>query len=139
MKRFFTFFGFALFSLFSSNVFSQVDNNGCVDLMAGQFDKAGTVCITNDFTNLTVTYQLEGNWQFGEVHLWAGTNTSDMPQNRNGSPKIGQFPYVDSNLDGQTSKTFVIPFKELWFPIHGGIDFLLCFFYRITPVILLWW
>lgn len=84
----------------------------CTDLIAGQHTKAGEICITTDFTNLTVTYNLEGDWQFGEAHLWVGTSTTDMPQTRNGSPKIGNFPYTDEYLDGLTTKAFVIPLSD---------------------------
>ena len=67
------------------------------DLTAGQHIDVGTVTVSNDATNLYVTYTLDDpdypDATFGTLHLWVGTDLATMPATPQGSPIPGQFPY----------------------------------------------
>lgn len=82
----------------------------CQDLVAGQNQIAGSVCVDNNSDYLTVTYQTIGDWSLNEVHLFVGDSISDAPQTRSGNPQIGQFPYAD-NVSGN-SYTFQLPMGD---------------------------
>jgi len=79
-------------------------------LWAGQTINAGTLVVSNDGTNLYVTYNTTG--VFGTLHLWVGTNLGNMPATTNGTPIPGQFPYsVDASA--VTTYQFVIPLSSI--------------------------
>lgn len=108
-------------------------------LWAGQTNDVGSVSVTNDSTNLYVTYTLDyqdptclvdtdGDGmpdteseaveaEFGTLHLWVGDTDptgplSTMPATGQGTPIPGQFPYhFDAN--GLQTHTFTIPLAEL--------------------------
>lgn len=77
-------------------------------LCAGQNEDVGNVTVTNDGTNLTVTYNVNAPWCLVDAHLHVGlvdgticTDASDpdcIPQ-KNGNPIPGKFDYgpTDSN------------------------------------------
>lgn len=52
----------------------------------------GTVRITNNFTNIEVTYQVSGNWILDKTKIYIGPE-SGIPLNANGTPKTIDFPY----------------------------------------------
>lgn len=81
-------------------------------LYAGQHINAGTVDLSINGENLVVTYNTVDGWELNEVHLFVGENLADMPQAKNGNPKIGNFPYTESNVNGATSYEFVIPLSD---------------------------
>ncbi|MCF8424075.1 MAG: hypothetical protein K9H41_07010 [Bacteroidia bacterium] len=87
---------------------AQVQN-----LMAGQFINSGNVTVTNDSTNLYVTYNTVNGWQIQKTHLYVGD--CDSIPNKNGNPKIGLFPYQTSNSPRVTSFTYTIALSTL----HG--------------------
>jgi hypothetical protein len=71
-------------------------------LWAGQNINAGNLIVWNDLTTLYIEYQITDPSQaLNELHLWAGTDLTLCPQNINGNPKVGQFPYY---ADPVTSK-----------------------------------
>lgn len=88
-------------------------------LLAGQTYVAGSVVIETilDGTvpSLKVTYNLTNGWSFQNVaesfKLWIGKSLADMPQNKNGQPQIGGFPYK-VNATG-TSASYVISLASL--------------------------
>jgi hypothetical protein len=84
----------------------------CTTLYAGQDIDAGTVCVevldTGPDEYLLVTYTTTGGWELVEAHLWVGDDYLDMPQNRKGNPKIGNFPHQSGDITGQTSHTFTV-------------------------------
>lgn len=88
-------------------------------LYAGQTIYAGTVSaqIVGDF--LEVTYNTTGGWELNEAHLWIGDDIAHMPQTRQGSPKIGNFPYHASYdpsfTPGDTSYTVRISLNVIGF------------------------
>jgi hypothetical protein len=91
-------------------------------LWAGQTTNAGTVMVSNDATNLYVTYQLDTATypaaHFGALQLWVGSNPLLIP-NAQGNPIPGQFPYKyneDYAETTLTSYTFTIPLTSLGFP-----------------------
>ncbi len=98
------------------------DGDGCTTLFAGQSIDAGKVCLTVDNTVdtsascgagsagvINVTYDTTGGWELVEAHLAAGISVSDIPLNKAGNPKIGNFPYSSGNIAGSTSYSFSVP------------------------------
>jgi len=83
----------------------------CRTLYAGQKIDAGTVCVTNDETQLKVTYTTTGNWHLADLHLWVGKTLTTMPQTKTGNPQIGNFPYAVENVNSQTY-TFTVPLGD---------------------------
>jgi len=51
----------------------------------------GTVTVSNDSFYLYMTYNLTGNWYLGDVHSYAGRESS-IPRNIDGNPTYLQFP-----------------------------------------------
>jgi hypothetical protein len=82
------------------------------NLMVGQTIDAGSVTVSNDATNLYVTYQLDyPNACFGQLQVWIGRDFADLPRNNKGIIVPGQFPYK-SDATGQTSYTFTVPLND---------------------------
>ncbi|HEY3250209.1 MAG TPA: hypothetical protein VGK25_03730 [Ignavibacteria bacterium] len=84
-------------------------------LTAGQHTVVGNIHVSNDATNLYVTYTItDPNCTEGinTLHLWVGTDLADVPSTPNGTPIPGQFPYTGS-ANGGTTYTFTIPFSSL--------------------------
>lgn len=82
-----------------------------VTLIAGQHINAGTVTVTNDATNLYVTYSTANGWSLTELHLFAGA-CNKIPVNKPGNPIPGQFPY-SANPAMANTYTFTIPLANL--------------------------
>lgn len=82
-----------------------------VALLAGQHINVGTVTVTNDETNLYVTYNTTGGWKLTELHLFAGA-CNQVPVTKQGNPIPGHFPY-SANPASLTSYTFTIPLANL--------------------------
>jgi hypothetical protein len=82
-----------------------------VVLWAGQHINAGTVTVSNDATNLYVTYATSGNWAIKKTHLYVG-RCSRIPRNRPGNPMIGLFPYQNQFNPYVTSYTYTIPLSS---------------------------
>lgn len=86
---------------------AQVQN-----LMAGQNIVSGNVTVTNDATNLYVTYNTINGWQIQKTHLYVG-NCNSIPTTNNGNPKIGLFPMQTAHSPRVTSYTYTIPLSTL--------------------------
>jgi hypothetical protein len=82
-----------------------------VELIAGQYSDAGTVTVSNDANNLTVTYSTTGGWSLRELHLYVG-DCALIPKNGSGNPTPGRFPY-SVNLNGALTYSFTIPLTNL--------------------------
>jgi hypothetical protein len=65
------------------------------DLIAGQDESAGVVTVSDDGTDLTVTFTGGGGWTLGETNLYVGT---DLPE----KAAPGKFPYEG---EGDTQHT----------------------------------
>lgn len=88
------------------------------DLTAGQTNDVGSVTVSNDATNVYVTYELDAlGATFGTLHLWIGNSLLNLPANPQGIPVPGQFCQANggacADASGLTSYTFVLPFSEL--------------------------
>ena len=89
------------------------------DLLAGQYQDIGTMTISQDGTDLLVTYELDWTnpatgelYPLGELAIYVFTDTADLSGNR---PTPGKAPYKVglTELDGATSWTVRIPMAEL--------------------------
>lgn len=78
------------------------------DLIAGQNILVGTVDVTYDSGNstITVTYTTTGGWTLEESHLWVG-ECAERPSNNPGNPLIGQFPYSEEHT-GETTYSYIL-------------------------------
>jgi hypothetical protein len=118
MKRIFT----AVAPLvFSFALIASAQAQTTWNLTAGQTMDVGTVTVSNDATNLYVTYTLDDPVYplatFGTLHVWAGNTLLNMPANNNGTPIPGQFCTADGgacvDATGLQTYTFTIPFTAL--------------------------
>jgi hypothetical protein len=83
------------------------------DIFYGQDNYAGTLTISNDETNIYVTYTITAEGiTLNQVHFWAGTDLNLAPVNGSGVPVPGQFPYKAENLNA-TTYTITIPISSL--------------------------
>lgn len=65
-----------------------------VTLWGGKTINEGNVIIWNDGTNLYVQYSVTNpGVVINDIHVWAGTDILNLPQNNSGIPVPGQFPY----------------------------------------------
>ncbi len=84
-----------------------------VELYAGQHILVGTV--TYEFTTdalFKATYDLTGGWTMSESHLYAG-DYDQLPTNKPGAPKIGNFPFQETHDPAVTTYTYTIPVADL--------------------------
>lgn len=85
-------------------------------LTAGQTIPVGTMTVWNDSNNLYVHYTITDTcWTFGTLHLWVGTDTTNVPAAAGGNPIPGQFPF-SFDATGSTDYTFTIPFGSISAP-----------------------
>jgi hypothetical protein len=63
-----------------------------VALIAAQHINAGTVTVSNDATNLIITYATTGGWVLHELHLYVG-DLALIPDTSQGNPIPGQVPH----------------------------------------------
>jgi hypothetical protein len=92
-----------------------ISGTQCADLIAGQFTPVGNVCVTDDGTQLVVTYTADLNYSFTAIHFWYGVNPALIPQNKQHNPQPGQFPYVFSFTTPMTFFSFNVPYPGgLW-------------------------
>ena len=83
------------------------------DLFAGKTTDVGDVFVWNDATNLYVQIDVTGGWCMTESHVAAASTLAGIPQNSQGNPPPGQFPYGDTYSPCATTDTFTIPLAEL--------------------------
>jgi hypothetical protein len=83
-------------------------------LWAGKNINVGTVTYGLDNNaNFYVTYDCSSSgWTMSETHMFAG-DKSDMPLNKPGSPKIGQFPSSGCHSPRISTKTYTVPLTSL--------------------------
>lgn len=102
-----------------------IDDATCVPLFAGQTIDVGSVCVTIDDTvdtsaqcgagatgAMNITYATTGGWTLAETHLAAGDELGDIPANKKGNPKIGNFAHASSGLSGATAHEVSVPLCE---------------------------
>jgi hypothetical protein len=98
------------------------------DLVAGQTTVVGKISVSNDETNLYITYTLDqtkypGSYFEEELQVWAGNDVLNVPKNSQGIPVPGQFCDSDGgacsgenglpSAIGLATYTFTIPFEQL--------------------------
>jgi hypothetical protein len=81
-------------------------------LWAGQNINAGSVSVSNDATNLYVTYSTSGSWMLRKVHLYVGS-CNTIPTNNAGNPTVGLFPLSQQFSPFVSNYTFTIPLTSL--------------------------
>jgi len=74
-------------------------------LYAGQDWLVGNVLVWNDEEQLCVKYVLDpvlfdDGWGITETHLAVGASLNDIPTNKVGNPKVGNFPFGNDELGG---------------------------------------
>jgi len=84
-------------------------NEATVTLFGGQTIDTGTVTISNDLANLTVTYTTNDPWVITAVHLAVADSLAGIPQNRNNNPRPGHFPTNSTFSPPVTTVTYTIP------------------------------
>ena len=80
-----------------------------VELVAGNNQVVGNVAVSNDGESITVKYMItEDGWCMTETHLQVAEVVSDIPQTKNGNPKVGKF---DNSTDHDPCETmeYTIP------------------------------
>jgi len=80
-------------------------------LYAGQTANVGKLVVWNDEQNLYVEYVFTTTDPIGTLHLWVGTDATQVPA-ANGNPIPGQFTYTDS--DGTDGYVFTIPLVDVF-------------------------
>ncbi|MDL1979438.1 MAG: hypothetical protein LWX52_15350 [Deltaproteobacteria bacterium] len=112
-----TFAALMIFGAYTSAFAACVAAEGGIQtkiLYAGQTIEAGSVTMEVVDTYLVVTYETSGDWELVEAQMWVGNDISDMPQTRQGNPKIGNFPY-NSEIENPFSHSYSIPLTLLGF------------------------
>jgi hypothetical protein len=85
-------------------------------LYAGQDIPVGTVTVSNDDTDLYVTYETTGDWVMTETHLAVATALTGIPQTKTGNPIPGKFPYSTIHDPAVMEFTYTIPLALAWAP-----------------------
>ena len=89
-----------------------ITSGECVDLIAGQTEDVGEVCVSDDGTTLTVTYMTSHDpwWTLftTHLHIWV-PGIDDGPKVSGGGPSPGQFAWTVPDLSDATSATYNIP------------------------------
>src|SRR5207244_912969 len=78
-------------------------------LFAGQTLDAGTVTVSNDALNISVTYTTNDPWVLSDAHLAIASSLDGIPQTHTGNPKPGHFAYSVIFDPEVTTYTFTIP------------------------------
>ena len=75
----------------------------------------GDVTVTNDGTNLVVTYTITPftPWLITETHVDVQILAETLPQNKSGNPKVGKFAYQTDTPLGVTTQEISIPIGSL--------------------------
>ncbi|MFC1785639.1 hypothetical protein ACFL0J_08465 [Candidatus Neomarinimicrobiota bacterium] len=86
-------------------------------LNADQDIPVGNVTVSNDETNLYVTYNVDAPWVLMGTHLSVAITPDDIPQNKAKNPKIGKFEYGEGGLASLATVTYTIPLTDF-----DGVD-----------------
>lgn len=94
----------------------------CAEMMAGQHMYVGDVCLSVVGENLILDYTTFGGWYISETHAWAGVSPMDIPQNRQGNPINGHFPYKAADIDLDSFQV-VVPLTAFGSSLSCGVDY----------------
>lgn len=75
-------------------------------------NKAGTLKVSNDATNLYLEFTTASHFPMEIVHLWVGCDPTKVPANKKGIPVPGHFPVKEVPTDGYYHKV-TIPLESL--------------------------
>jgi len=81
-----------------------------VPLIAAQNINVGDLIISNTDEILKVKFLNDLDYPISSVHLWVGTEISQVPMNKNFIPVPGKFPYKDK---GDNNFSFEIPLSDI--------------------------
>lgn len=81
----------------------------CTDLVAGQSTTVGTVCVTDDGEELSVTYTTTDGWSLVETHLDVADHADDLARNKRGNPKVGHFAQQQVHAPSLSTYTYTRP------------------------------
>jgi len=84
-----------------------------VTLFAGQTIEAGNLTVSNDATNLYITYTSADPWWLAETHLHVADSLAGIPQTRKGNPVPGNFQYSRTYDPLVREDTHTIPKSDL--------------------------
>ena len=82
-----------------------------IDLVAGQHDVVGHVTVVKNGSNLEITYYTDG-CNIVETHLMVVADPEDFILNNGCNPKVGQFPYGDSEVNATSAGPYEVPIPE---------------------------
>lgn len=97
----------------SGEICSYAYDAHVVTLYAAQDIPVGTVEISGDGTNITVTYNLIDGWCMTESHLAIETDTAAIPHTKTGNPVPGQFEYGETYDSCTTTDTFTVALADI--------------------------
>ncbi len=80
-----------------------------IKLYAGQHIDVGTVTVSDDGTDLTVTYNTTDGWVMTETHLAIAGSLEGIPQTGKGNPIPGKFEHSMDHDPAVTVYTYTIP------------------------------
>lgn len=85
----------------------------CVELVAGQHNVVGSVCIRTEGSNLKIKYNItNSDWSITETHLAVVGNPNNFPRTSNGNPKVGHFPYKGTH-NNVSEVEYTVPIGNL--------------------------
>lgn len=92
------------------------------NLIAGQNTVVGTVTVTSDGTNYTITYNVDAGYCLTETHLSIVDDPNNFPMTNSGNPKNGKFEY-SNYYDCGSSEPFTVPVsKGSYIAAHGVVN-----------------
>ena len=92
------------------------------NLIAGQNTVVGTVTVTSDGINYTITYNVDAGYCLTETHLSVVKNPDDFPMTNSGNPKNGHFEYSDY-YDCGSNEPFTVPVSRgSYIAAHGVVN-----------------
>ena len=91
----------ALAAIFASSlvapVFAIPVYSAYYDFFAGQSIDVGDIQVGNDAEHLYINIGIASDWQITQTKVAVADELSDIPQTKNGNPKVGLFPYSGLN------------------------------------------
>jgi hypothetical protein len=92
-----------------------------VTLYAGQSIDAGTVTVTNDASNLYVTFTATAPWLLSQTHVHVADSLAGIPQTKTGNPKIGNFAYQTTHVPATSTFTYSISKSALSLDVNQSV------------------
>lgn len=84
-----------------------------VTLLADQTIPVGSIRVGNDQDNLYVIYETSSDWPMWQTSLFVGDDVEGVPTNKNGNPKVGQFPFTSDHSPATTQVVWKVPADQV--------------------------